>query len=99
MVTTRYSIEEFIALWADQILDRYCHAIRYFGLLAPGTKNRAWAALFVLLGQERQPRPRRLSWRNSLRQYFGVDPLLDRNGQLMKWVRRAKPLLPSLAFA
>jgi hypothetical protein len=97
MVTTRYSIEQFLALWADQVPDRYHHAVRYFGLLAPGTKSRTWAALFVLLGQERRPRPPRLSWRNSLRQYFGVDPLVDRNGQPMKWVRRKKPLLSSLA--
>ena len=97
VVTTRYSIEQFIALWADQVPDRYRHAIRYFGLLAPGTKSRTWAALFVLLGQERRPRPHRLSWRNSLRKSFGVDPLVDRNGQPMKWVRRQKPLLASLA--
>ena len=97
VVTTRYSIKQFIALWGDQVPDRYRHAIRYFGLLAPGTKSRIWAALFVLLRQERRPRPQRLSWRNSLRQHFGVDPLVDRNGQTMKWVRRAKPLLPSLA--
>ncbi|MBZ5549482.1 MAG: transposase [Acidobacteriia bacterium] len=88
VVTTRYSIEQFIALWAQHVPDRYRHAIRYFGLLAPSTKSRTWAALFVLLGQERRPRPQRLSWRNSLRQYFGVDPLVDRNGQPMKWARR-----------
>ena len=96
MVTTRYSIEQFIALWADQVPDRYRHAIRYFGLLAPGTKSRAWAALFALLGQERRPRPKRSSWRNSLRQCFGVDPLVDRTGEPMKWIRRQKPVVASL---
>jgi hypothetical protein len=90
-VTTRYSIEQFIALWADQIPDRYHHAVRYFGLLAPGTKSRTWAPLFVLLGQERRPRPPRLGWRNALRQYFGVDPQLDGNGEPTKWVRRKNP--------
>jgi len=84
-VTTRYSVEQFVALLAEQVPDRYRHAIRYFGLMAPGTKSRTWAALFVLLGQERRSRPRRLSWRNSLRRHFGVDPLVDRNGQPMKW--------------
>jgi hypothetical protein len=96
VVATRYSIQQFIALWADQVPDRYHHAIRYFGLLAPGTKSRTWAALFVLLGQERRPRPRRLSWRNSLRQCFGVDPLVDRTGEPMKWVRRQKPVVSGL---
>ena len=95
-VPTRYSIELFIALWADQVPDRYRHAIRYFGLLAPGTKSRLWTALFFLLGQERRPRPKRLSWRNSLRQCFGVDPLVDRTGEPMKWVRRQKPAVPRL---
>ena|SRR5713101_3967485 len=47
-------------------------------------------------GRKGQPRPRRLRWRNSLLKYFGVDPLIDRNGQPMKWVRREKPLLSSL---
>jgi Putative transposase len=96
VVPTRYSIEQFIALWADQVPDRYRHATRYFGLLAPGTKSRTWAALFVLLGQERRPRPKTLSWRNSLRQCFGVDPLVDRSGQRMKWVRRQKPVVSGL---
>jgi hypothetical protein len=96
VVATRYSIQQFIALWADQVPDRYHHAIRYFGLLAPGTKSRTWAALFVLLGQERRPRPRRLSWRNSLRKYFGIDPLVDRTGEPMKWVRCQKPVVSGL---
>ena len=71
-VTTRYSVEQFAALLAEQVPDRYRHAICYFGLMAPGTKSRTWAALFVLLGQERRSRPRRLSWRNSLRRHFGT---------------------------
>ncbi len=50
-VTTRYSVEQFAALLAEQVPDRYRHAICYFGLMAPGTKSRTWAALFVLLGQ------------------------------------------------
>jgi hypothetical protein len=77
---------------------RFVHAlaIRYFGLLAPGTKSRLWTALFFLLGQEMRPRPKRLSWRNSLRQCFGVDPLVDRTGEPMKWVRRQKPAVSGL---
>lgn len=92
LVTTRYSIEQFIDLLAEHVPDRYRHAIRYFGLLAPGTKARTSAALFALLGQTKRPAPPRLSWRNSLRKYFGVDPLIDGRGQLMRWIRRQRPV-------
>ena len=49
--------------------------MRYFGLLAPRRKSRTSAALFGLLGQEKRARPHWLSWANSLRKYFGVNPL------------------------
>jgi Putative transposase len=39
-VETSYSIEDFIVTLADHVPDRYRHAIRYFGLLAPGTRGR-----------------------------------------------------------
>jgi S-formylglutathione hydrolase FrmB len=68
------SLEEFVDALAAQVPDRYRHAMRYFGLLAPSTKRMTSAALFALLGQIKRPRPQRLSWRNSLRKYFGVDP-------------------------
>ena len=91
LVTTRYQIEEFVDALAAHVPDRYRHAMRYFGLLAPGTKRMTSAALFALLGQNKRPRPQRLSWRNSLRKYFGVDPLVDSCGQSMHWVCRLKP--------
>jgi hypothetical protein len=91
VVTTHYLIEEFVDALAAQVPDRYRHAMRYFGLLAPGTKRMTSAALFALLGQNKRPRPQRLSWRDSLRKYFGVDPLVDSRGQSMHWVRRLKP--------
>ena len=47
--------------------------------------------LFLLLRQKKRPRPRRLSWRNSLRKYFKVDPLVDRQGQALRWVGRLNP--------
>jgi hypothetical protein len=49
-------------------------------------------ALFLLLGQKKRPRPLRLSWRNSLRKYFGFDPLIDSRNQTMRWVRQLKPV-------
>ena len=75
-VNVSYTPQEFVATLAEQVPNRYQHAIRYFGLLAPGSKARTSAALFLLLGQEKRPRPRRLSWAFSLRRDFGVDPLI-----------------------
>ncbi len=89
-VTTRRSLQNFVADLAEHVPDRYCHAIRYFGLLAPRAKNRTLAAVLMLLGQAKRPRPKRLSWRFSLQKYFGVDPL-DTHGQSMHWVRRLSP--------
>jgi hypothetical protein len=93
VVTTCYSVRRFIALLQDQVPDRYRHAIRYFGLLAPRTKNRTLAAVLTLLGQTKRPRPKRLSWRDSLQKYFSVDPLIDSQGQPMRWVGRLKPII------
>ncbi len=89
-VLTRYSTESFVATLAEHAPDRYQHSIRYFGLLAPRCKRRTFAALFLLLGQKKRRRPHRLSWRNSLRKYFKVDPLVDRQGQPLRWVGRLK---------
>ena len=94
-VKTRYSLQDFVAALAEHIPDRYRHAIRYFGLLAPRARNRTSAAVFALVGQEKRPRPKRLSWQTSLRKYFGVDPLIDSHGQSMHWVRRQRPVVRS----
>jgi Putative transposase/Transposase zinc-binding domain len=94
-IQVQYPIEQFVDALADHVNDRYRHAIRYFGLLAPGSKGQTSAALFVLLGQQKRLRPRRLSWANSLRKYFGVDPLRDTRGQPMHWVGRLKPAIPA----
>lgn len=88
---TRYPVEEFVALLAEHVLDHYRHAIRYFGLLAPRSKALTSGALFAILGQQKRPRPDRLSWRSSLRKYFGTDPLLDSTGKAMRWVGRLSP--------
>ena len=83
--------EEFVAALAEHVPNRYQHGIRYFGLLAPGSRGRTSAAVFALLGQQRRSRPRRLSWAFSLRRDFGVDPLIDRRGQAMRWIGRLSP--------
>jgi len=95
IVTTRYLIEDFVDALAEHVPDRYRHAMRRFGLLAPRAQRTTSSAMFLLLGQKKRPRPPRLSWRNSLRKYFRVDPLLDSRGQYMRWVRRLKPRLSS----
>ena len=77
VVTKVRSLDDFVAMLQDQVPDRYRHAIRYFGLLAPRAKRQTFPALFVLLGQQPSPKPKRLSWRNSVLKYFGRDPLLD----------------------
>jgi len=92
VVTTRYSLLEFVAILTEHVPDHYRHGIRYFGLLAPRSKALTSAAFFTLLGQEKRPRPQRLSWRNSLRKYFGIDPLSDRHGEVMHWLSRRKPV-------
>lgn len=89
VVTTRYLIEDFVDALAAHVPDRYRHAMRRFGLLASRTQHSTSAALFLRLGQTKRPRPHRLSWRNALLKYFGVDPLVDSRGRSMHWVRRA----------
>lgn len=89
-VRTRYARNEFVDALADQVQERYQHAIRYFGLLAPIAKGRTTAALFALLGQKKRPRPPRLSWAESLRRDFGRDPLRDSRGQQMYRVKQIR---------
>jgi hypothetical protein len=87
-VSVNCSPAEFVALLAEHVPDRYRHAVRYFGLLTPRSKCRTARAVFKLLGQERRPRPRRLGWAYSVRRDFAIDPLVDTQGQRMRWVGR-----------
>ena len=93
VVATRYPIEKFVDALAEHVPDRYRHTTRHFGLLAPRSKGCTFAAVFGLLGQPMSARPRRLSWANSLRKHFGLDPLIDGNGQLMRWTSRRRPVV------
>ena len=92
VVETTYTPAAFLATLADHIPDRYRHGIRYFGLLAPRVKGQTHDAVFALLGQQRLGKPRPLRWATSLQKCFGVDPLLDRAGQRMRWTRRVSPV-------
>jgi hypothetical protein len=88
---TTYTPAAFLATLADHVPDRYRHNIRYFGLLAPRVKCHTHDVVFALVGQKRPEKPRRLRWAASLHKSFGVDPLLDRQGQQMRWVGRMPP--------
>ena len=88
LVRVRHSNEEFVAILKEQVLGRGRHAMRYFGLLAPRSKARRWAAVFLLLRQKQRPHPRRLSWRWLRQKTFGIDPLLDSFGQTMHRIGR-----------
>jgi hypothetical protein len=74
---------------------KYCpghqHAVRNFGLFAPRALRHTLTAVFVILRQEQRPRPRPRPWADSIKRNFGHDPLLDRTGKRMKWVRRLAP--------
>jgi hypothetical protein len=90
-VSEEYSPADFVALLAEHIPDRYRHVVLYFGLLAPRSKRKTSAAIFLFLGQKRRGRPRRLGWAYSVRRGFHVDPLSDSRGQPMHWVGRLSP--------
>ena len=92
MVITHYTTADFLAALADHVPDRYRHNIRYFGLLSPRSKGRTHDTVFALLGQERRGKPWRLSWAALLRKSFGVDPLLDDQGNRMRWRERLEPI-------
>jgi Putative transposase/Transposase zinc-binding domain len=91
LVFVQCSLEEFIDRWAQHIPERYQHAVRCFGLFAPRALGQTSAAIFVILRQERRPRPKPRRWAESIERDFGHNPLLDHTGRRMKWVRRLAP--------
>lgn len=90
-ILIRCSLEKLVDLWAQHILRRYKHAVRYFGLFAPRAINRMFDQIFAAIGYKRQPRPTPPSWAESLKQMTRRDPLLDSTGQRMHWVRHLVP--------
>jgi len=86
MVPVWCSRDRFVHLLGAHIPDDYHHAIRYFGLLAPGAKSKVEASCFLVLGQRQRARPHRLSWRKLMKKSFGIDPMIDSFGQEMNWV-------------
>ena len=90
-VPMRYTYKEFVDILIKHVPDPRRHSMRYFGLLSPRCKARAWAAIFVLLNQEERPHPPRVPWRWLRMKTFGTDPLLDSAGQRMRWIGRRAP--------
>lgn len=90
-ITTAYSKGEFISRLADQVPDHYRHGVRYFGLLAPRSIYRGYEVFWKLLRQRRPPRPRRISWEESIRLTFVREPLVDSTGQRMYRINRIPP--------
>ena len=90
-VELRCSVEEFINSWIQHIPAHYKHSMRYFGLFAPRAVNQNISAIFAVIGQVRGPRPKRRRWADSIMRDFGWNPLLDRDGNRMHWIRRLAP--------
>lgn len=90
-VITRYKAGDFVATLANHIPDHYQHSVRSYGLLAPRSIAMSRTALFLLLGQSRRERPRRLKYRDSIRRSFGRDPFLDSQGNEMRRTGRREP--------
>jgi hypothetical protein len=83
---------EFITMLSQHVLEHYQHSMRYFGLFAPRTKGLLSTVVFRLLGQVPRPKPRRERWAESLMKRFGVNPLVDKCGNRMRWVGRRPPV-------
>jgi hypothetical protein len=86
IVLDEFSRKDFLQMLADHVPEKYRHSIRYYGLLAPRTRNRALTILYRLLGQKRRVRPRPLSWAELIEKSFGWNPLFDCHGQQMQFV-------------
>jgi hypothetical protein len=90
LTPVRYTNKEFLALLIPHIPDRYCNSMRYFGLLAPRSK-RLLSLVFDLLDQKQRSKPARLSWATSLRRTFGENPLIGKDGSLLRRVGCIEP--------
>ena len=89
--TLRFSTERFLHILMQHVPDARRHGMRYFGLLAPRSITRALAAVFMLLGQKRRPKPGRLDWASLHLKCFGQDPLIDDRGERMSRVGQLRP--------
>jgi hypothetical protein len=81
------SAKVFLSRLISQVTEPYTNGVHYFGLIAPAAKRRGYRTFMGLLGQE-IPKPiKRMTWRGCMIKEFGIDPLLDSNGEIMHWER------------
>lgn len=86
------TVTEFIDRWAQHIPKRYRHAVRYCGIFASRRWNQVAETAFLLSGQRRRPKPKRLPWNLSVHRLWGHDPLTDSNGYRMRFVKHLPPV-------
>jgi hypothetical protein len=86
----KYTNQEFLALLIPHVADRYRNSMRYFGLLAPRSKN-LLPVVFELLNQKQRSKPTRLPWATSLARTFGVNPLIGRDGSVLRRIGSIEP--------
>lgn len=84
----RFSPEKFLHILMQHVQDEGRHGMRYFGLLAPRSLAQTSNAVFALLGQRKRPRPPRTDWATLRLNSFGIDPLIDDQGERMQWIGR-----------
>jgi Putative transposase/Transposase zinc-binding domain len=92
----RCTPNEFVRRLMSHIRPRYRHAALSFGIFAPRNSNTDLASAFRSLKQKPRPRPNRISWRDSIIQNFGRDPLIDQFGQRMVWIGKLRPVRANL---
>lgn len=90
-VLVHCSLEEFLERWGQHIREHYQHAVRGFGLFGPRAVGQTSGAVLAILKQKPRPRPEPRRWADSIKRDYGCDPLLDKTGQRMRWVRRIRP--------
>jgi hypothetical protein len=89
--TVLCKIEEFVDRLSQHMPERYRHSVRYFGLFATRRWAQIAAAVFMILGTEQRPQPKRLPWALGVQQLGRRNLLLDSKGQPMKFVRHLAP--------
>lgn len=86
------TVTQFIDRWAQHVPKRYRHAVRCCGIFAPRRWNQVAEAAFLLTGQRRRPKPRRLPWNISAQRLWGHDPLSDSKRRRLRFVKHLPPV-------